>query len=617
LIRLKDAIKRTEIWAICSFLLPFSVYMTTLAPSVTFYDSGEFVTAVYGLGSAHSPGYPLFLVFAKPFTWLPIGSFAFKVNLATAVSASLACLALYLLISSLLIKYGASDDSSFSLFIARSSAFSGALIYGFSPRLWLQTNHDKPYPLLAFMVAIIFLLLVKWQEEVEAGEWFSGRLYAACFIAGLATGAHQIIVLFIPAWLVYLLLIDKKFILRVREILIAVFFAISGAAVQLYLPLRASSAPIQNWGDTSSFSRLVWHLLRKGYPEEPHQRSFGLLFKQLGAFDLSNEFGWVGVIFLLLGCVAAWRGARTFLYSAVISAICFLAVIAGYFNPEQDLIFLTEEFYTPLYLVASVLIGAGLFAIINLGISRADMPDKLKPVHYILVLFFCMMVPFFQAATHYNKHDQSSNYLAHEYAANTLRTLPENAILFTWGDSGAFPLWYLNRVEKLREDLDLPHIPHLVFEWYRAEFTRLFSYQERKPGSLVAEAEYIRLIAQHVDSRPVFADFSTRQSVQLADLNFYQEGIVYRIVPADISSYKLSDSAWNNYTFVSLSRFYLNPPDQDSQKSIMIHLSSMSSMADKLVEERQHQKAQQLFQKLESVSPGLRKDRDTQRQSLK
>jgi hypothetical protein len=87
---------------LAAFLLPLALHLATLAPSVTFYDSGEFITATQLLGSAHSPGYPLFLLFAKPFTWLPFGSIAFRVNLATACSAALAFSALFLLVRQLL-----------------------------------------------------------------------------------------------------------------------------------------------------------------------------------------------------------------------------------------------------------------------------------------------------------------------------------------------------------------------------------------------------------------------------------------------------------------------------------------------------------------------------------
>jgi hypothetical protein len=101
-------VKHTSIWhrvdpfAILAFLAPFCLYLATLAPSVTFFDSGEFITATASLGTAHSPGYPLFINYANPFTWLPFGSIAFRVNLATAVSAAAACYGVYLLVCEIL-----------------------------------------------------------------------------------------------------------------------------------------------------------------------------------------------------------------------------------------------------------------------------------------------------------------------------------------------------------------------------------------------------------------------------------------------------------------------------------------------------------------------------------
>src|SRR5665647_1195593 len=105
---------KMDIFLILSFILPFALYMLTLAPSVTFFDSGEFLTATASLGSAHSPGYPLFLMYAKPFTWLPLGNIAFRINVATAVSSSLACMVVYILTTMLLKKESLLLDQRFN-----------------------------------------------------------------------------------------------------------------------------------------------------------------------------------------------------------------------------------------------------------------------------------------------------------------------------------------------------------------------------------------------------------------------------------------------------------------------------------------------------------------------
>ena len=69
--------------------LALAVYLRTLAPTVMWYDMGEFATAAYVLGIAHNTGYPLLMLLGKLFTYLPLGDIAYRVNLLSAVCAAL------------------------------------------------------------------------------------------------------------------------------------------------------------------------------------------------------------------------------------------------------------------------------------------------------------------------------------------------------------------------------------------------------------------------------------------------------------------------------------------------------------------------------------------------
>ena len=61
-------------------------YVVTLAPGVTYWDSGEFLAAIKTLGIPHPPGTPLFVLIAH--AWgllLPLGEYAVRTNLLSAI----------------------------------------------------------------------------------------------------------------------------------------------------------------------------------------------------------------------------------------------------------------------------------------------------------------------------------------------------------------------------------------------------------------------------------------------------------------------------------------------------------------------------------------------------
>ena len=71
------------------------LYLLTLGTHVGRADTFEFQVVAPQLGIAHPTGYPLFVLIGKIFSLLPLGSMAFRVNLASAIFATAAVMVIY------------------------------------------------------------------------------------------------------------------------------------------------------------------------------------------------------------------------------------------------------------------------------------------------------------------------------------------------------------------------------------------------------------------------------------------------------------------------------------------------------------------------------------------
>src|SRR5438093_9201240 len=86
------------------FVATLLLYSWTLAPTVTLTDSGELIVVAHGLGVAHPPGFPLWVILAHLASLVPLGNIAARINFSSALFAALASAMLTLVVGELMLR---------------------------------------------------------------------------------------------------------------------------------------------------------------------------------------------------------------------------------------------------------------------------------------------------------------------------------------------------------------------------------------------------------------------------------------------------------------------------------------------------------------------------------
>ena len=184
--------------ALVVFVVVLFGYLWTLAPTVTFWDAGEFLAAAKILGVPHPPGTPGFVLMANVWgTWFPFGGFAFRVNLMTAMFSAAAASFLFLVVAHALQRDKSDPDSMNPVFVIGGAA-AAAIASAFVFTVWQNSNETEVYMFASFTIAAIAWLACLWRRH-RGTPRAAHLLLVIVYLGAFAVGNHLLALLVGPA----------------------------------------------------------------------------------------------------------------------------------------------------------------------------------------------------------------------------------------------------------------------------------------------------------------------------------------------------------------------------------------------------------------------------------
>ena len=230
-----------QLISISLFVITFVIYFSTMAPTVSFWDTGEFIATSYILGIPHPPGSPLYLLVGKLFSLIPISSdIAFRVNIFSPLISAATISLLFLICNQFLDRVDTEiENKTFKIY----SSFIASLTFAFTHSHWFNAVETEVYAFSGFLTALVIYLVMRWSKE-HKNSYHLIYLIFISYLIGLATGLHLLNLLTIPfiGLVIYFTLnklSTKNFLLTIL-LSLAIFFGVQNLIIK-GIPLIAQS----------------------------------------------------------------------------------------------------------------------------------------------------------------------------------------------------------------------------------------------------------------------------------------------------------------------------------------------------------------------------------------
>ncbi len=190
-------------WGI--FTIAAFVYLSTIEPTASWWDPGEYIATSYKLQVGHPPGAPLFQMMGRFFSLFSFGNtahVAMMINIMSALASAFTILFLFwtitLFAKKIYVRKTGDELTKGQTWAILGAGMVGALAYTFSDSFWFSAVEAEVYATSSFFTAITFWAILRWEEVANDRSGFRWIILIA-YLSGLAIGVHLLNLLTIPA----------------------------------------------------------------------------------------------------------------------------------------------------------------------------------------------------------------------------------------------------------------------------------------------------------------------------------------------------------------------------------------------------------------------------------
>lgn len=185
------------------FAISFLIYLLTIEPNFSFWDTGEYISSAAKLEVTHAPGAALFQLIGAVAGMFAFGNghhYSVVINAMSSLFSAFTILFLFWTITHLvrrLLNRDFEEITKHQEISILAAGIIGSLCFAFSDTFWFSAVEGEVYSMATMFIALLVWVITKWENEYhepDSERW----IILVFFLIGLSVGVHMMCMLALP-----------------------------------------------------------------------------------------------------------------------------------------------------------------------------------------------------------------------------------------------------------------------------------------------------------------------------------------------------------------------------------------------------------------------------------